>query len=73
MKRAINVDDLYTAFSPEEGVSPGDVLMSINDRLGRIEHLLALDLVIQHGTPEQQQAARQHLLGELERQAHEQG
>jgi hypothetical protein len=71
MKRPINVDDLYTAFSPEDGVSPGDVLMSINDRLSRIEHLLALDLVMRHGTPEQADTARQHLRGELERQAHE--
>jgi hypothetical protein len=69
----MTTEDLHYLFSTDGGyLTITEVLLKCFHTAQRIEHLLALDLVMRHGTPEHQQAARQHLLDELERQAREQ-
>jgi len=69
-----DVDVLYTTFGAEGGlVSPGEVLEQILESIQRIEHVVALDMVMRHGTPEQARRAREHMRTELARQEHDNG
>jgi hypothetical protein len=69
VNRPVGVEDLFNLFSVEPGITVTDVFLEMLDALKRMEHMQALDLVMRHGTPEQQQAARQHMLNELTKQA----
>ena len=65
-------DDLHTYLMTSRGeATVTEVLENIRDAVQRIEHVLALELVMRHGTPEQAVRAEQHLFSELAHQEQE--